>query len=600
AGKGFLRSQGAAQETLEIKEFQGSEYIFIRRETRGEAAVQILKPALEKVIRNLSFPKNMRWGDYELRYARPLRWIVALFGPETIPVQVGAVNGGRISSGHRQLSPEPIEIKRPGEYVSLLKEHYVLVDAAERQNTIWNQIEHLAQKNKGRLRKDKRLLEEVTNLVEYPTAFCGEFSQDYLEVPAEVLITAMKGHQRYFPLEDETGELLPKFIGVRNGADNHLKKVIKGNEKVLAARLDDARFFFEEDSQIPLEDNLERLKGVVFQDGLGSMFEKVERIVRLSSLIAERLGLAAQKDNILRCATLAKTDLVTQMVYEFPELQGVMGEKYALLQGEDPKVALGIREHYQPRFSGDAVPGTIEGAIVSLADKSDTLFGYFAIGHVPTGSQDPFALRRQAYGVVQALIEKDLPFSLQDLIDLTAQCYQNITLAPEQCFALKEFILARLRVRLLNQGHSYDLIDAVLASGDDRITKLVKKTQTLSQFQQTPDFKDLLTAFERMSHLAGRTDQGELDQTVFQKADRDFLSAFQELKRTCRKQLAAGRYGQALINLAKFRGPVDQFFKEAMIMDKNPAIRQNRLTLLKSAVDVYRLYGDFGLIVGNK
>lgn len=600
AGIGFLRSRDACAEDIVVKELQGSDYLFIYKEIAGQAAVDLLKPLLEKVIVALSFPKNMRWESSGLRFARPLRWIVALYGPTVIPVRIGNVVADRLSFGHRQLSPGTVEVTFPADYVATLKEHFVLANFNERQDLIWQQIKTLGERANARVLDDEKLLSEITNLVEYPTAFCGKFSPEYLAVPSEVLITSMKEHQRYFPLHDREGKLLPKFIGVRNGADNHLENVIAGNEKVLAARLADAKFFYDEDRQVPLEKNLEQLQRVVFQDGLGSMSEKVDRLVRLSTLLAKKLDYQDKKKSIMRTAQLAKADLVSQMVGEFPELQGVMGEKYAVFQGEPATVALGIKEHYLPRFAKDALPSTVEGTIVSLADKCDSLVGYFALELIPTGSQDPFALRRKAQGVVQILTQKDFSFSLGELVDLAAAGYTNVNLNSEKKGALLDFFRARLRVHLLELGHGYDLVDAILASHDDRVYDLVSKVTVLAEFQKTSAFQDLLTGFERMSNLALKEEEMLLDFSAFTPADRDFQVALEKLQKDSCRQYAARGYWEMLDNLAQFKSPVDDFFDQVMIMDEDLIRRQNRLILLQQAVKMYASYGDFAQIVVNK
>ena len=600
AGRGFLRSQGVDESAITIKPFQGADYMYINKEVKGQKTKDLLKPLLEDVITRLSFPKNMRWGNLDLRYARPLRWILALLGREVVPVQIGPIQAGPISWGHRQLSSGPITIGTPGEYPATLKEHYVMADAAKRQVVTWEQIQALADKQGAEVFKDQRLLEEVVNLVEYPTAFCGSFSQEYLKVPAEVLVTSMKEHQRYFPLQDSSGELKPLFIGVRNGADNHLDNVILGNEKVLEARLSDAKFFYDEDVQTNLAGNIEKLERVVFQEKLGSMGDKVRRMERLTGKLIDQLGHPERKETALRTAHLAKCDLVSQMVYEFPELQGIMGEKYALAQGEDELVAKGIREHYQPRFSGDLLPTTVGGTVVSLADKLDTLVGYFALGKIPTGSQDPFALRRQAQGVVQILMQGGYDLSLQSLITEAAAGYQEVDLSQENSRALVEFFLARLRVLLTDQGYAYDIIDAVMASQDDHICSLVRKVEALAQFSADKSYGDLITGFERVANLAAAGEPEGLDPSIFHAADQVFHQALGGLERVCQGHLAKQDYVGILQALAEFRQHVDAFFAGVMIMDEDLAVRANRLALLNQALRLYILCGDLRLIVGSR
>ncbi|HHY14482.1 MAG TPA: glycine--tRNA ligase subunit beta [Firmicutes bacterium] len=602
AGQGFLRSQGAMADDVVIKQFQGADYLYIKKKMQGKQAPAIIKPLLEKIVAELHFPKNMRWGDYDLRFARPLRWIVCLLGEEVIPLDLGMVQAGRVTFGHRQLSSRPITVTNPGHYLSALKNGYVLADTEERERLIRSQIRHLAAQRDAVVADDESLLLEVLNLVEYPTAFCGEFSSDYLQLPTEVLTTTMKTHQRYFPLKDSRGRLLPSFIGVRNGADNHLNTVIAGNEKVLAARLADARFFYNEDQAVSLADNVQKLDAVVFQDGLGSIGDKVRRLVVLSGQLGEKLGYGQQRDSIVRAAKLAKADLVTQMVGEFPELQGIMGEKYALLQGEPESVAAGIREHYQPRFAADDLPLTAEGIVVSLADKIDTLVGYFALGKIPTGSQDPFALRRQAQGVVQILLQGGYALSLQELLELAGPGYEavGVVFGDEAARSLRDFLLARLRVFLLEQGYRYDLVDAVIASEDDRPSELRRAVQALTEFIDSEGGTDLMIGFERIVNLAAKAERQQLNRAVFQTADSEFFQALSDAADRCRSKLDAGDYHGYLRELAALRAPIDRFFTDVMIMDSDSQVRSNRLGLLQKALKLYTSYGDFNQIVVNK
>jgi glycyl-tRNA synthetase beta chain len=601
AGQGFLRSQGVEADAVFIKEFQGADYVYIKKEVKGKQTSALIKPLLEDIIANLHFPKNMRWGDYDLRFARPLRWIVCLLGEEVIPLEVGPVRADRITFGHRQLSQGPIVVSKPADYLPSLKDGYVLADMTERKELIRRQIVELAKEKNAVVTEDGDLLDEVLNLVEYPTAFCGRFAEEYLELPSEVLEMTMKSHQRYFPLEDGDGGLLPGFIGIRNGADNHLETVIAGNEKVLSARLADARFFYDEDQNTPLADNVAKLENVVFQEGLGSMGDKVARIEAISAGLTRLLGFSQHTEAILRTAKLSKADLVTQMVNEFPELQGVMGEKYALLQGEEPDVAVGIREHYLPRFAGDDLPQTPAGIVVSLADKFDTLVGYFALGKIPTGSQDPFALRRQAQGVVQILLNGQC-LALGSVIDLVGAEYAKfgVQLSEEAKMELLEFFRARLRVLLLDQGYAYDLVDAVLASGEDRLSELQKRVKSLAEFRVTPQFDNLITGFDRVENLARKAEGTELNQAVMQAADQEFYQAMTEIKGRCEAKMAEGDYSGYLRALADFRAPIDRFFTDVMIMDEDLQIRSNRLALLQAALALYAAYGDFKQIVVNR
>lgn len=601
AALGFARSQGVAAEDLSFKELDGVEYMFAHKFVQGKATKIVLADVLPAIIGGLSFPKNMRWGDNNLRYARPLRWIVALIDSEIIPFSVENVTSDNITYGHRQLSQGAIKISKPEEYLDKLSLAYVIADQGKRKQTIAQQVERLATQMGGTVQADQDLLDEVTNLVEYPTAFCGSFESEFLEIPAEVLITSMKAHQRYFPLFDQSGKLLAKFIGVRNGADNNLELVTAGNEKVLRARLADAKFFFEEDRKHPLEDNLEKLKTVVFQDGLGSIYDKVQRITAISERIAQVTNHENECEQVKRTALLAKTDLVSLMVNEFPELQGIMGEKYALIAGEKSDVATGISEHYQPRFASDTIPQSITGTIVALADKVDSLVGYFGIEKIPTGSQDPFALRRQALGVLQIIIGHKLELELDQLIDLGITAYGDLFMdhAEQIKASLLEFISGRLRIILLDRGYKHDTIDATLASGISNLPAVMAKVATLDQFKNSPDFVDLYTTFERCAKLATKTDDITITESALTQADNDLHQVISVAKDQFNAAMTKHEYQQGLQTLAGLRKPIDKFFEAVMIMDQDPQIRQNRLGLLKQIVDLYDRYADFGQVVSD-
>lgn len=599
AAEGFARSQGVDINDLIVKTLGDAEYLFAHKFVKGLPTKDVLSNIVPQVITAISFPKNMRWGDCELRYARPLRWIVALLNEEIVSFAVENVVSGNTTFGHRQLSHGAVTISHPDQYVDTLKAAYVIADYNLRKQMIQEQITGLASQINGRILPDDALLDEVTNLVEYPTAFLGSFPEEYLEIPVEVLITTMKEHQRYFPVFDQAQNLLPKFIGVRNGADNQLDLVTAGNEKVLNARLADAKFFFEEDSKQPLAAYVERLKTVVFQDGLGTIYDKVERIVGNTAALCQLLNKENELNIVERTAQLCKADLVTNMVFEFPELQGVMGAKYALISGEDPQVASGIEEHYLPRFSQDALPQTTAGIIVSLADKLDTLVGYFGINKIPTGSQDPFALRRQALGIVQIILANNIDVDLRKLLNTAVSAYGALfkERADEIVESLLDFFAGRIRVNLLEQGYSYDSIDAVLAVGLSSIPAVKAKIAALEQYRKESSFADLLTAFERCYKIAAKNDAAEIVPVHFTAAEKELSGVLENAVVGINEKLAEGKYIESLKLLASLRQPVDAFFDAVMIMDPDPVIRANRLGLLQQAINLFRNYADFSLIV---
>lgn len=604
AGQGFARSQGVAVEDLEIRETPAGEYVFAQKRMQGRAVMEILPQILPGFITGLNFPKPMRWGYGEMRFARPIHWLVALFGTEVISFSLGDRLSGRTTYGHRFLGQGPISLEKADDYLSRLQENYVLADPAERRELIWQQIQALATQEGGRVEPDPELLEEVTYLLEYPTALCGSFADEYLELPEEVLITPMREHQRYFPVRDAAGRLMAKFITVRNGTADHLDLVREGNEKVLRARLADARFFFEEDLKIPLDQNFKKLERIVFQESLGLVSDKVRRIRALSAQIAGELGWSAEgAADLDRAAFLAKTDLVTNMVYEFPELQGRMGAEYARRGGEKPEVAQAIFEHYRPRYAGDGLPATELGMVVSLADKLDTLVGCFGVGIQPTGSQDPYALRRQALGVCRIMLERGLEISLGRLIDQAFALYPadqvQMKRTREQVISeLQEFFELRLRNILNEQDIAYDVIDAVLAVGFDNLADLQRRASGVQAFRQQPEFADLLTAYLRAHNLALHADAETIDETRWQEpAEEKLHVALTEAQFAVSESLEGRDIGRALGALARLCGPISDFFTGVMVMVEDPEVRNNRLALLKQIDQLAGRIADFSKIV---
>ena len=599
AAEGFARSQGVDVNDLVVKTVDNTQYVFAEKFAKGMETKAVLAEIMPDLITSISYPKNMRWSHYELKAARPLRWVVALLDEQVIPFTIENIISGNVSYGHRQLSEGSITITHPDAYLDTLKQAYVVVDHRRRRQLIEEQIANLETRLNGVVLKDQGLLDEVTNLVEYPTAFVGSFPEEYLEIPAEVLITTMKEHQRYFPVFDHSQNLLPTFVGVRNGADNQLDVVAANNEKVLTARLADARFFFKEDCKQPLESYVERLKMVVFQEGLGTVYDKVKRIEAASEALCALLNRESELDLVKRTARLAKADLVTNMVFEFPELQGIMGGKYALNSGEDPQVAVGIEEHYRPRFAQDRLPTTTAGLIVSIADKLDTLVGYFGLNKIPTSSQDPFALRRQALGIVQMLLAYNIDVDLAELMRIALAAYSELFANEAQAIidALTQFFAGRVRVNLLEQGYSYDTIDAVLALGLHSLPQLKAKIVALDQFRATDQFADLYVAFERCSRITAKSEQAAVNPELFSQAEVAFSKQITEIAASFQDEFEATAYLESLQTLARLRQPVDAFFDAVMIMDPDPQIRANRLGLLQRVVELYAQYADFHLIV---
>ncbi|MDQ0286708.1 glycyl-tRNA synthetase beta chain [Desulfofundulus luciae] len=603
AALGFAKSQGVDVSQLVVKNLGPVEYVFAVKRQEGRPTTEVLAGLCPSLIAGLHFPKPMRWGALEVRFARPIRWLVAIYGDQVIDFSYAGLRSGRITHGHRFLSQGPLEIPRAGKYFEVMERGRVVVDTDRRRQMIWNQVQELAARVGGQVEPDEELLTEVTNLVEYPVALCGSFDESFLQLPAEVLVTSMREHQRYFPVMDSGGKLLPRFIAISNGSEEHLDTVRAGNEKVLRARLADAAFFWKEDLATPLADRVEALKKVVWQESLGTVYDKVERLIGLSRYLARVLA-AGEKETaqVLRAAYLAKADLVTSMVYEFPELQGVMGREYALASGEDPAVARAIYEHYLPRFSGDELPVSTPGRILSLADKMDTLVGCFAIGIEPTGSQDPYGLRRQALGVCHICLEGELILSLRGLIEQAYEQYRGrveLKLGREQVIShLMDFFAQRLKGIFADRGLSYDTVEAVLAAGFDDLAGAWQRAQAVEIFRDEPHFEAVLTAFTRAHNLSRKHGSTTVDPAALvHPAEAALYQKLKEVQEEVARNLVARDYRGALAAMASLRPGVDQFFDAIMVMVDDERIRNNRLSLLKGVAALALGVADLSKLV---
>jgi glycyl-tRNA synthetase beta chain len=598
---GFARGQGVEVGSVIQEEVKGVPYVFAYKTEKGRPAAEVLPELLVGCLNKLSFPKSMRWGSGELRFARPIRWLLALFGNQVLPLEFGGIKAGNSTRGHRFLAREPIIIEEPSQYLPRLEQAWVIADQSRRRELIRQQVVGLAAAHGGRVPENNELLEEVTYLVEYPTALYGRIDAEYMQLPAEVLITSMRENQRYFPVTDTTGALLPGFIAIRSGTKEHLDIVRAGNEKVLRARLDDAAFFWSEDQKISLAARRATLDRVVFLEGLGSIGDKVERLIGLTGWLAEHLGAEAWvKARAQRAASLAKSDLVTQMVNEFPELQGIMGEKYALAAGEEEAVAQAIGEHYQPRFAGDALPQTREGILVALADKIDIICGCFLADLIPTGSQDPYALRRQAQAICALALEKKLPLSLPALIAETYSLYAvKFPLAKTLDIVQREimdFFRQRLHFTLTEAGITYDVIEAVLAAGIDRPAEVGKRALALAAFRREEDFAALLTAYTRAANLAQKGEGGEVrEEMLTERAERDLWAGILQARQGI--AAAGDDYASAFQVMANLRPAVDAFFDAVMVMAEDPEIRRTRLALLAAVAALMDGIADLSKIV---
>lgn len=599
--EGFARSQGVELSELVQEEVNGVSYVFAMRVEKGQPAAQVLPDLLKSWINGLSFPKPMRWGYGDMRFARPIRWLVALLGSQVLPLEVAGVVSGNMTRGHRFLVSEPQTIPEPGQYLDVLDKAWVIADQDRRRKMILTQIDNVAAEHGGKVLADPKLLEEVTYLVEYPTALYGNISEQYMDIPAEVLTTTMKEHQRYFPVVDGTGSLKPGFIAVRSGTDQHLEIVRAGNEKVLRARLDDAAFFWGEDQKLKLEAQAEKLGKVVFLEKLGTVRDRVERLVYLTDWLAEHLQYSQNvRQKARRAALLAKSDLVSHMVYEFPELQGIMGEKYALLAGEDKAAAQAIREHYLPRFSGDSLPQSKEGTLVALADKIDAIIGCFSLGLIPTGSQDPYALRRQAQAICLIINEGNLPLSLSALVEQVYGQYQkrfqlDQTLDQVQANS-QDFFKQRLRFLLSEAGIGYDVVDAVLAAGIDLPSAVGKRALALTAFRSHQDFGALLTAYTRAANLAQKGEGGDVRVNMLrEQAEQNLWAGIQKARVLI--DSAGEDYAAVFQAMADLRPFVDAFFDGVMVMAEDAEVRQVRLALLAGVVNLMDGVADLSKIV---
>lgn len=596
AAQGFARGQGVKPEELVTKDG----YVYAMVHEKGGQTVDLLGETLKGLVDGLNFPNNMHWADLDYKFIRPLRWLVALYGQDVIDFEVANVKSGRTSRGHRFLSEGDFEVANAEDYVEACRKASIIVDQNERCEMIRQQIAEVAAANGGQAEVNEDLLEEVLYLVEYPTALCGKFDEKYLALPAEAVITPMRDHQRYFPVLKD-GQLLPLFITIRNGGKEHLETVQHGNERVLRARLEDAQFFFDEDRKKTLEQHGEKLKTVVFQDGLGTIYDKALRLEVLAGYIADAIGANEQdKKDAVRAAKLAKADLVTGMVTEFTELQGVMGREYALLDGETKAVAQAIDEHYMPRFAGDSQPASVAGRIVSLADKIDTIVGTFSRGLIPTGSQDPFALRRQALGIVNMLKEAQYHISLSQLVAKAMELLK-IADAGQQAKLqndVADFMKLRLKNVLADAGIRYDVVDAVFVTVDD-IYGVFLRAQAVNEAVKQ-DMEKTIQAFVRTGNIARKAEdvQAAVEADLLaEQVEKDLCKVYEDAAAEVEKEIAAQDYAGAIATLSQLAAPIDAFFDGVMVMDKDEKIKNNRLGLLKLVDNLVCQVADFSKIV---
>jgi glycyl-tRNA synthetase beta chain len=596
AAVGFAKGQSVPVESLQIVRTEKGEYVCATKRESGKPTAELLPALLPRVILSIPFQKSMRWADVPIRFVRPIHWILALFGGETVPFDIGNVRSGKVTYGHRFMRPGAIPLEGFRDYLKKTREAFILVDPGERKKKIEEEMAHEAAAVSGKVLTDEGLLEEVSYLVEYPVALCGSFDPGFLSLPPEVLIHSMKEHQRYFPVADPQGRLLPRFICISNIAPADHKVVIKGNERVLRARLADASYFFQEDMKVPLDKRVEQLKQVVFQAKLGTSYEKMARFKQLASWMVERIA-PALKEKVERAAFLCKADLVTGMVGEFPKLQGAVGREYARLSGEEAEVAEAIYEHYLPAFAGDRLPGGPVGDIVSMADKMDTIVGCFGVGLAPTGTADPFGLRRQTLGILRILLEKKYPVSLVDLIMQSLRSLSDRTERPplEVKKDVLDFFRTRYQYLLLDKGYPADVLDAVVSTSFDDLVDVQHRIDALRNARQLPDFESIVIGFKRaMNILKGGQVRGDVNPSLFSEAvEKNLYQACLKAGQEIDRLMEQHAYESALLEMTKMRKPIDDFFEGVMVMVEDEAVKENRLALLERIGALFLRVGDF-------
>ena len=596
AAIGFAKGQSVPVESLTVVQTEKGEYVCAVKKESGRPTAELLSSLLPKWILSIPFQKSMRWADVPIRFVRPIHWILALFGGEVVPFEVNPIRSGNVTYGHRFMNPGPLTVKDFQSYLQKTREAFVIVDPLERKRKIEDEMIREGARVSGRVLKDEDLLDEVNFLVEYPVALCGGFDHKFLSLPREILIHSMKEHQRYFPLVDDHGVLLPHFVCVSNIMPKNREVVVKGNEKVLKARLSDAAFFFEDDLKIPLEKRLDQLKKVVFQAKLGTSYEKVMRFKELALWMAERID-PKLRDAVERTSLLCKADLVTGMVGEFPKLQGVVGREYARLSKEKPEVAEAIYEHYFPGFAGDRLPSSPIGDIVSVADKMDTIVGCFGVGLVPTGTADPFGLRRQALAIIRIILEKQYSLSLRGLIEESGKQLKEKMERPFE--EVKQEVLDFFRVRyqnfLLDKGYPFDVTDAVLSISFDELLDVHGRIDALRRAREWKDFESIVIAFKRaMNILKGSPPKKEMNLSLFAEAvEKNLYQAFVLAKEKISTSLSAKDNEAALLEMTRMKKPIDDFFDGVMVMVEDEAIRNNRLALLDEIGKVFLRIADF-------
>ena len=594
AAIGFARGKGLDVADLVVEDG----YIYAETKTAGVPAKDIVTDMLLQLITGLNFPKSMHWGNLDAKFVRPVRWLVALLDEEVIPVEFATVKSGNVTRGHRFLGADEITIKNAASYVDILKENFVMVDQDARRELISKQLHDIAASKNASIVWDDDLLEEINYLVEWPTALCGGFEESYLALPDAAIITPMKDHQRYFPLVDQDGKLLPMFLTVRNGSDHSIEVVQAGNERVLRARLDDAKFFFNEDRKKPLIDRQDGLTKIVFQEGLGNLADKTERLLKLGRVFGEECGLHEDTVVVLERATeLAKTDLTTGMVTEFTELQGVMGKEYALLDGESPEVAEAIFEQYLPRFAGDVLPQTEAGKVLSIIDKVDNIVATFSRGLIPTGSQDPYALRRQTIGILNILLGSEWNISLRPIFKASMELLNVPAEKQDELLGqVEEFFTLRLKNIFLDREVPHHVIDLLLSNNELSVADAEGLVNALLA-NRIDENVELVQAYTRMYNLVKDVEYTGVNSDLLKEdAEKELFEAASKASEASSAAWEAGDYDAVVAVPATLVPAINKFFEDVMVMDKDEAIKANRLQLVRLAYSVMAIIGDISAL----
>lgn len=601
AARGFAASKGASVDDLRIASTSKGEYVMLVQEIKGESTEKLLAAMMGDIILSVAFPKSMRWGSSRHTFARPIHWLVALFGGKVVPFSIGDITSSNISSGHRFMSPLPFEVGSFDDYLASLEKNMVIGDLEKRKAAVFREVSRVAAGAGGKVLADDELLETVTNLVEYPHPICGTFDRRFLGLPDDVLITSMREHQKYFCIVDEKGKLQADFVAVNNTGVRDERLAVEGHQRVLRARLEDGYFFYREDQKRGLAERVEDLTGIIFQSGLGTMKEKTDRMVRLVDFLAGKLA-PESAGQAQRAALLAKADLLTDMVNEFPSLQGVMGREYALLNGEERAVAVAIHEHYQPVRAGGKLPDGVIGALVGTADRLDSICGCFGIGKIPSGTADPYGLRRLSLGLLHIIEKHGFSFSLREAVEESLRLYgsrltEDVTTAAS---AVMDFIRGRFNNDQVSRHVAQDAVEAVTLISFDNVNDSLARIEALTTIRQQPAFAMLAGAFKRIMNIIKDNNRTEVDETLLvEEAEKELFKIFQAVNPEVYQRIDAREYVAALEKILLMKEPVDAFFDQVMVMADDPAVRINRLNLLTAVATLFLRVGDFSRMQGR-